>query len=146
MSLYRNLIAAVAAMTLATCVFATTETTSSTTTTGDDTTGATTTTTNQNVADATTDQTNAQTTTTTNNNNDTTTTTTTTTDVKVNLNTATAKDLMKVKGINAAKAKAIITYRKKNGDFKSVDDLKQVKGLNKLNTEKLQAIQDQLTV
>jgi len=131
MSLYRDLIVAVAAMTLATCVFAT------------DTTGDTTTTTNENVADTAPASTSDVQTTTSKTD---TTTTTTTTETKVNLNTATAKELMKVKGINAAKAKAIIIYRKKNGDFKSVDELKHVKGLNKLNAEILQAIEDQLTI
>lgn len=120
MSMYRNVFATVAAMSLATFVFAADETTTTTTTNNETTPAATTTT-----ADATT------------------TTTTTTTQEKVNVNTATAKELMKVKGLNAAKAKAIITYRKKHGDFTSVDQIKEVKALKK--TKNLQEIQDQLT-
>lgn len=46
----------------------------------------------------------------------------------VNLNSATKEELEAVKGIGPAKAKAIIDYRKKNGSFKSVGDLKNVSG------------------
>ena len=46
----------------------------------------------------------------------------------VNLNTATQAELESVKGIGPKKAEAIIEYRKKNGSFKTVDDLKNVKG------------------
>lgn len=46
----------------------------------------------------------------------------------VNLNTATKEELDAVKGIGPKKAEAIIEYRKKNGSFKTVDDLKNVKG------------------
>lgn len=64
---------------------------------------------------------------------------------KVDINKATVKDLTKIKGITAARAKAIVAYRKKNGDFKSTDDLKNVKGFNKLKDNQLKEIQDQLT-
>ena len=64
---------------------------------------------------------------------------------KVDVNKATLKDLAQVKGLSPAKAKAIIAYRKKNGDFKSLDDLVKVKGFKKLNNDQLKAIQDQLT-
>lgn len=46
----------------------------------------------------------------------------------VNLNTASKEELQAVKGIGAKKAEAIIEYRNKNGSFKTVDDLKNVKG------------------
>ena|SRR3990167_8306342 len=69
---------------------------------------------------------------------------TTSTDQKVDLNKATTKDLMKVKGLSSSKAKAIVAYRKKHGDFKSLDDLSNVKGFKKMSTENLKAIQDQL--
>lgn len=46
----------------------------------------------------------------------------------VNLNTASKEELQAVKGIGAKKAEAIIEYRNKNGLFKTVDDLKNVKG------------------
>ncbi len=55
----------------------------------------------------------------------------------VDLNSATAAELDAVKGIGPAKAKAIIDYREKNGPFKSVDDLKGVKGFGAKTIEKL---------
>jgi competence protein ComEA len=65
---------------------------------------------------------------------------------KVDLNKATAKELMKVKGLNAAKAKAIVAYRKKHGDFKSMDELKDVRGFKKMNDETMKQVQEQLTL
>lgn len=47
----------------------------------------------------------------------------------VNINTATQEQLETLKGVGPAKAKEIIEYRKKNGPFKSVDDLDKVKGV-----------------
>lgn len=46
----------------------------------------------------------------------------------VNLNTASKDELTSVKGIGPVKAQAILDHRKKNGPFKSVDGLKEVKG------------------
>jgi competence protein ComEA len=71
---------------------------------------------------------------------------TTTEQTKVDINKATAKELMKVKGMSAAKAKAIVAYRKKHGDFKSMDELKDVKGFKRVNEETMKQIQDQLTL
>lgn len=124
MSFYRTFVAAVAAMGLATCVFAADETTTTTTAPA---------------ADATTQAA-------------TTTTTTATTDAaqpatdKVNINTATAKELMKVKGLNGSKAKAIVSFRKKHGDFKTLDDLKEVKGFKRMDEKTMKEVQDQLTI
>lgn len=64
----------------------------------------------------------------------------------VNLNKASAKDLMKVKGINASKARAIVAYRKKHGDFKTVDTLAKVKGFTKLKDADLKTIETQVSV
>ena len=47
----------------------------------------------------------------------------------VNINTATQAELETLQGIGPGKAKAIIDYRKKNGPFKSVDDLEKVDGI-----------------
>lgn len=55
----------------------------------------------------------------------------------VNINTASVQELDAVKGIGPSKAKAIVDYRTKNGPFKSVDDLKQVKGFGAKSVAKL---------
>ena len=55
----------------------------------------------------------------------------------VNINTATTADLDGVKGIGPSKAQAIVDYRTKNGPFKSLDDLKNVKGFGDKSIAKL---------
>jgi len=55
----------------------------------------------------------------------------------VNLNTATKDELDGVKGIGPMKAQSIIDYRKKNGPFKSVDELENVKGFGSKSAKKL---------
>lgn len=77
---------------------------------------------------------------------DTTTTTTTTTETRVNLNHAKAKELLNVKGLNPGMARSIVIYRKKHGNFKSLNDLAKVRGFHKLTPAQLQAIQDQLSL
>lgn len=57
----------------------------------------------------------------------------------VNLNTASKDELDGVKGIGPVKAQAIIDYRQKNGAFKSLDDLKNVKGFGEKSVDKLRA-------
>ena len=47
----------------------------------------------------------------------------------VNINKASKEDLKNLKGIGDTRAQDIIDYRKKNGDFKSVDELEKVKGI-----------------
>lgn len=47
----------------------------------------------------------------------------------ININSATMEELQKISGIGEAKAKAIITYREKNGKFKSIADIMNVDGI-----------------
>lgn len=55
----------------------------------------------------------------------------------VNINSASIDELTTVKGIGPSKAKAIVEYRDKNGPFKSVDDLKEIKGFGDKSVAKL---------
>jgi competence protein ComEA len=55
----------------------------------------------------------------------------------VNLNTATVEQLEVLNGIGPAKAQAIVDYRKKNGNFKTVDDLNNVPGISDKTLAKL---------
>jgi competence protein ComEA len=48
---------------------------------------------------------------------------------KININTATAEQLMKLKRIGPKYAERIIQYREANGKFKSVEDVMAVKGI-----------------
>ena len=57
----------------------------------------------------------------------------------LNLNTATKEELVALSGIGPAKAQAIIDYRSQHGGFKSVDELKDVKGIGARRFEKLKA-------
>ena len=66
--------------------------------------------------------------------------------LKMNLNKSDLKELMKVKGMSAAKARKIVSYRKKHGDFKSMDYLKKVKGFAKMKPALKKAVDEQLTV
>ncbi len=61
----------------------------------------------------------------------------------VNLNTATKEELDAVNGIGPVKAQAILDHRKKNGPFKSVDDLQNVKGFGDKSVDK---VRSELTV
>lgn len=47
----------------------------------------------------------------------------------VNINTATQAELETLEGVGPVKAKAIVDYRKKNGAFKSIDELEKVDGI-----------------
>lgn len=50
---------------------------------------------------------------------------------KINLNSATADELATLPGIGSVKARAIIEFREKYGDFESVDELLYVSGIGK---------------
>jgi competence protein ComEA len=61
----------------------------------------------------------------------------------VNLNTASASDLEGLPGIGAKTAARIIEYRQKNGPFKKIEELMNVRGVGEKNFLKLKP---QLTV
>lgn len=56
---------------------------------------------------------------------------------QINLNTASEAELVTLSGVGPVKAKAIVDYRAKNGQFKSVEDLEQVPGFGKKTVDKL---------
>lgn len=62
---------------------------------------------------------------------------------KISINTATKEELMKLSGIGESKAEAIILYRKENGEFESLDDIKNVSGIGDNLYEK---IKDDITL
>jgi competence protein ComEA len=61
----------------------------------------------------------------------------------VNLNSATLADLQSLPGIGARTAERIIEYRQKNGPFKKIEELMNVRGIGEKNFLKLK---DQITV
>ena len=55
----------------------------------------------------------------------------------VNINTAPASELQTLPGIGAKVAERIVEYRQKNGPFKKVEDLMNVRGVGEKNFLKL---------
>lgn len=58
---------------------------------------------------------------------------------KIDLNTADEIALTQLPGIGKSKAQAIIAYRKANGKFASLDQLKEVKGIGQGILNKIQS-------
>ena len=58
-------------------------------------------------------------------------------DKLININTATAEELMTIDGIGEATASKIIEYREKNNGFISVDELLNVSGIGVAKLEKI---------
>jgi competence protein ComEA len=61
---------------------------------------------------------------------------------KVNLNTATADQLVLLPGVGPSKADRIVAFRTKHGPFKRVADLRRVKGFGYKSLKKLEAFLD----
>lgn len=64
-------------------------------------------------------------------------------DGKININEATANELMMIDGIGESKAENIINYRNEKGMFYKIDDIKNVNGISDALFEK---IKDKITV
>ncbi|RLB79648.1 MAG: competence protein ComEA, partial [Deltaproteobacteria bacterium] len=62
---------------------------------------------------------------------------------KINLNQAAKENLMDVWGIGEKLSQRIIDYRRENGKFKDIAELKNIKGIGK---SKYEAIKDYFTV
>ncbi|MHA2611622.1 MAG: helix-hairpin-helix domain-containing protein [bacterium JZ-2024 1] len=62
---------------------------------------------------------------------------------KINLNTATLEELMELPGIGEKTARAILDYRQKVGKFRSIEELKNVKGIG---DKKFEKIKDLVTI
>ncbi len=58
---------------------------------------------------------------------------------KVNVNTATSKELEKLSGIGKVAAQRIIEYRTEKGAFTSIEDLTKVKGIGQSTLEKIRS-------
>lgn len=55
---------------------------------------------------------------------------------KININTATVKDLMKLDGVGRGVAQRIVDYREANGPFKRGEDLRKVEGVGAATFER----------
>ena len=62
---------------------------------------------------------------------------------KVNINTASQSELDGLPGIGDSIAQRIIDYREQNGNFKSIEELKEVKGIGEA---KFEEIKDRVTI
>jgi len=58
----------------------------------------------------------------------------------VNINTASANDLQTLPGVGARTAALIVEYRQKNGPFKKVEDLMNVRGIGEKSFLKLKPL------
>lgn len=64
-------------------------------------------------------------------------------DRKINLNTASASDLLQIPKINRTVAQRILMYREEYGEFKSVDELLRIRGIS---PELFEAIKERVVV
>jgi len=64
-------------------------------------------------------------------------------DGKININIASQSELKDLPGIGDVLASRIIDYRRQNGDFSRIEDIKNVSGIGE---KRFQAIEDKITV
>lgn len=62
---------------------------------------------------------------------------------KININTASYEELLKITGIGPVIAQRIIDYRNTNGPFQKIEDIKKVKGIGDKTFEKMK---DEITI
>lgn len=65
---------------------------------------------------------------------------------KLDINTASVKDLRQLTGMNRSKARSIVSYRNKHGHLTSLDDLRNVSGFKRMKDTQLEIIKNQLKV
>jgi len=64
-------------------------------------------------------------------------------DGKININIATQSELTDLPGIGAVLASRIVDYRRQNGDYSRIEDIRNVSGIGE---KRYEAIQDKITV
>ncbi len=62
---------------------------------------------------------------------------------RININTADAQELQNIKGVGPSISQRIVDYREQNGPFKSIEEIKKIRGIGNKTFEKMK---DTITV